>query len=101
MQAEFETVVTTPTALDEYHPWSEEQARRLAAKRGLGELTDAHWKVIHTLRQHFVLYGALPPMSHACGLNQLDPRCGQTLFQGASEAWQLAGLPEPGSEAVA
>lgn len=81
-------------------PWSEEMAQRIADEDGLGTLTEAHWKVIHTLREHFVMYGALPPMRLACGVNQLDPHCGERLFHGAYEAWHVAGLPDPGSEAL-
>lgn len=101
MQGEFETIEMPQQADGDYCPWSEEQAEALAASHGLGELTDAHWQVIHTLRQHFVQYGALPPMSLACGANHLAPECGDILFHDAREAWQLAGLPEPGTEAVA
>ena len=99
MTTEFESIgvsthgTTTPS-------WSEEEARRIAAEDGVGELTENHWKMIHTLRQHFVQYGALPPMRLACSMNQLAPHCADELFHGADEAWHEAGLPEPGSEVM-
>lgn len=38
--------------------WSEEQARRIAADEGI-ELTEAHWEVIHCLRDYYLDQG--PP----------------------------------------
>lgn len=100
MTTEYESRVGNVDAEISHSPWSEEVARRLAAEKGLGELTESHWRVIHTLRDHFVQYGALPPMRLACGLNRLEPDCTEALFRGAHGAWHVAGLPEPGSEAM-
>lgn len=100
MTTEYESRIGDLDAVMNYSPWSEEVARRIAAERGLGELTEEHWKVIHTLREHFVQYGAMPPMRLACGLNRLQPHCAEELFHSANEAWHVAGLPDPGSEAI-
>jgi TusE/DsrC/DsvC family sulfur relay protein len=101
MTTEYESMMSLqPEETEEHTPWSEELAQRIAAEEGLGELTEAHWRVIHTLRQHFVQYGALPPMRLACGVNQYDADCVDELFHSANEAWHVAGLPEPGSEAM-
>lgn len=101
MTTEYEMVADEGLVTPQTIPWSEELARSIAMTEGLGELTEAHWQVIHTLREHFVLYGALPPKQLACGLNHMAPHCVEELFQGPTEAWRVAGLPEPGSEAVA
>jgi tRNA 2-thiouridine synthesizing protein E len=100
MTTEFESMLSAQAGVVTHTPWSEELAQRIAAADGLGELTEAHWKVIHTLREHFVQYGALPPMGLVCSSNHLDPLCADELFHSASEAWHVAGLPEPGAEAV-
>ena len=101
MTTEYESMERLqPEEVSVHSPWSEELARQIAAADGIGELSEAHWKVIHTLREHFVQYGALPPMRLACGLNHLDPHCTDELFHGAYEAWHVAGLPEPGAEAL-
>ena len=100
MTTEFESVVGKLAEAEVSTPWNEELAQSIAIADGLGELTEAHWKVIHTLREHFVQYGALPPMRLACGVNQLDPHCTDELFHGVYEAWHVAGLPAPGSEAM-
>ena len=99
MTSEYEFTLHEIEELTRQEPWSEELAQRIAAQDGIGELTDAHWKVITTLRQHFVQYGALPPKRLACGISSLEPDCMEKLFHGG-EAWHVAGLPEPGSESV-
>ena len=100
MTTEFESVATVMPDSQDSPPWNEKLAQQIASEDGLGELTEAHWKVIHTLRDHFIQYGAMPPMRLACGVNDLDPHCGETLFHGTHEAWHVAGLPDPGSEAM-
>ena len=79
--------------------WNEQLAQQMAREDGLGDLGEPHWRVIKFLRQHFIQYGALPPMRFACEANELDPHCVQELFHGAREAWRIAGLPAPGEEA--
>ncbi len=80
-------------------PWSHEYAEKIALLDGIGPLNDEHWRVIDTLRNHFVQYGAMPPMRLACVVNNLDPHCVEQLFHTDREAWKLAGLPDPGEEA--
>ncbi len=80
--------------------WNEQLARNIASADGIGPLNEAHWRVIRFLRQHFVQYGAAPPMHLACVRNDLEPHCVEHLFSGAREAWRIAGLPDPGSEAI-
>lgn len=100
MTTEYESLMSLQADATQQTPWNEELAQRVAAEEGLGVLTEAHWKVIHTLREHFVQYGALPPRNLVCGANRLEPHCMDELFHGDREAWHVAGLPEPGSEAV-
>ncbi|MDH5785479.1 MAG: TusE/DsrC/DsvC family sulfur relay protein [Chromatiales bacterium] len=98
MTTEYETLAPASEA---HTPWSEALAEQIAMSRGMGELTTTHWQLIHTLRQHFIQYGAMPPMALACGMNNLDGHCAEELFHDAGELRLLAGLPEPGSEAIA
>jgi len=97
---EYESAMYGGSESQPFQPWSEELAQRLAQEHGLGDLGEAHWKVIHTLREHFVQYGALPPKRLACGINHLDAHCVEELFRGDHEVWRIAGLPQPGSEAT-
>ena len=104
MTTEYESVVAMDTEVEAetetFTPWSEERAQQIAIASGLGQLSKVHWKVIHTLREHFVQYGAMPPMGLACGMNSLEPHCAEELFKSANEARHVAGLPEPGAEAA-
>ena len=81
--------------------WSEALARQIAEQDGIGELTEAHWTVIRTLREHFIKYGAPPPLRSACHMSQQGPQCIEDLFHDAREAWHIAGLPEDNPEIVA
>lgn len=97
MTTEHETLRTTQSLGHE--PWSEALAERIASEQGISRLTTQHWRVIHTLRQHFIQYGALPPMRFACDINRLAPHCADELFHSPEKAWRIAGLPDPGEEA--
>lgn len=83
---------------DEQGIWSEEQARRQAQLDGVGELGEEHWRVIRTLREHFLQYGAAAPERYACHTAHLDDHCIHRLFRSSREAWRIAGLPDPGEE---
>lgn len=81
------------------HLWNEQIARMLARLDGLDELTDQHWVVIHSLRDHFTHFGT-PPMFHHVGIaNHMDKHCVENLFHSQREAWRVSGLPNPGEEA--
>lgn len=82
--------------------WSERLASEIARHDGLAELTQSHWGVIHSLREHFDKFGAAPPsFRHVCHVNRLGPHGVETLFRTPREAWRVAGLPDPGEEARA
>ena len=85
------------------HPekWNEHVADQLARNDGIGPLTTAHWQVIESLRRHFFSAGAIPPLRHVCLENHLDPHCIPNLFKDSGrEVWRIAGLPNPGEEAL-
>ena len=79
--------------------WNEGLARRLALELGVTDLTAAHWRVLHYLREHYLEHGALPGMAHVCRVTGMERHCVEHLFaQRALLAWKLAGLPNPGEE---
>lgn len=80
--------------------WNETCAIRLARLDGVGELGAAHWAVIRELRRGFAASHGLPALPHACRLAGYGPDCMESLFHGAREAWRIAGLPDPGDEAI-
>ena len=81
--------------------WSEALAGDLAAQAGIAELGPMHWRVIHLVRERYFLLGALPVMRLVCRAAGLDPQQAHRLFSGCGELWRIAGLPNPGQEALA
>jgi TusE/DsrC/DsvC family sulfur relay protein len=80
--------------------WNEQLARRLAEIDGIGELTPDHWAIIHYMREHHFAYGSLPPTAQACHSHGMDKHAVTHLFGGCRAAWRIAGLPNPGAEAL-
>jgi dissimilatory sulfite reductase related protein len=81
--------------------WTPSLAREIAELDGVGQLTDDHWVMIHTLRDYYDEYEAAPPISLMCSENGLDKTCGSELFHTCMTAWRVSGLPDPGEEARA
>lgn len=81
--------------------WSERMACLITAMDGRGTLEQDHWAVIYYLREHFLTYGSLPPVSQLCHAHGMDKQRVKTLFGSCRAAWRTAGLPNPGPEALA
>lgn len=79
--------------------WNEALAREIAAREGVGELGEAHWRVIYTLRKHYARFGAAPAMIQVCRLHGQPRGWVHDLFHTCLNAWRVAGLPNPGEEA--
>ncbi len=81
--------------------WNEQIARVVARMDGIEELTQTHWLIIQTLREHYRNFGTPPMFHHVSIVNHLDRHCVEQLFHSHREAWRIAGLPNPGEEAKA
>lgn len=81
--------------------WSEDLACLITALDGRGTLGPDHWAVIFYLREHFMSYGALPPVSQLCHAHGMQKARVKELFGSCRAAWRTAGLPHPGAEALA
>jgi len=81
--------------------WDEGMACMMAAMDGNGSLEPAHWSVIYYLREHFLAYHSLPPVSQICRTHNMDKEAIHKLFGSCRLAWRTAGLPNPGPEALA
>ncbi len=79
--------------------WSEVLAQTIAHREGVGELGEAHWKVIYSLRQLVARFGAAPAMIQICRLHGYPKNWVHDLFHTCLNAWRVAGLPNPGEEA--
>ena len=83
--------------------WSTELAEQLAAEEGVA-LSDAHWEIIHLLRNFYEEYGLSPAMrplvkavSKSLGSEKGRSIYLMTLFPGSPPklAAKIAGLPKP------
>lgn len=79
--------------------WSESLAQTIAAREGLGVLTDPHWKIIYSLRAHYARFKVAPAMLQICNMHGQDKFWVHDLFHTCLNAWRVAGLPNPGEEA--
>jgi len=89
--------------LENYQDWSEDIAVALANKENI-DLTDAHWEVIHYVRNFYIQFHKSPAIRPL--VNYLKKELGAekgnsiylaTLFPGgaAKQSTKLAGLPRP------
>ena len=46
--------------------WSKDVALDFATSEGVTELTEAHWKVINMLRNHYLQFGIAPMIRKLC-----------------------------------
>jgi dissimilatory sulfite reductase related protein len=85
------------------HPeqWNEAVATEIARREGIGKLTDEHWEIIRSLREHYAKFSVAPAMSHVCRRHGKDRHWIHDLFHTCLGAWRVAGLPNPGEEAKA
>lgn len=81
--------------------WDVARASALARSAGVGELTAAHWQVLHALRALFDEFRVAPSMVQLHERTGLDAKAIDRLFGNPYVAWRIAGLPHPGEEAEA
>ncbi|HWC36314.1 MAG TPA: TusE/DsrC/DsvC family sulfur relay protein [Mycobacteriales bacterium] len=82
--------------LTDYDEWSEDLAKHLAANIDV-DLTDAHWKVIHFLREDFKEKGETPTTRRVQAVGGVPVKEQFELFPkkpGKKMAY-IAGLPKP------
>ncbi len=81
--------------------WDRELAQTLAREAGIDRLSPAHWRVIEHVRSKYFTLGCLPVMRLVCRAAGVEPGDAQGLFSGCASLWRIAGLPNPGEEALA
>jgi len=80
--------------------WSRALAQQLADRDGIGQLTETQWMIIDYLRDKYFRLGALPPMRNVCRKLGVHPEAVHKSFGTCRTLWQIAGLPNPGEEAL-
>jgi TusE/DsrC/DsvC family sulfur relay protein len=82
--------------LTSYDEWNEDLAKTLAAQIGI-DLTDAHWKAIHFLREDFQAQGETATIRRVSTVGGIPTKDLFTLFpkKPAKKMAYIAGLPKP------
>jgi tRNA 2-thiouridine synthesizing protein E len=77
--------------------WNQDVAKDFATTEGVAELTEAHWKVINMLRNHYLQFGIAPMIRKLCKETGFKLNEIYQLFPSgpAKGACKLAGLPKP------
>ena len=81
--------------------WNRTLAQQLADRGGLGQLGETQWMIIDYVRDKYFRLGAMPPTRNMCRKLGVDRDAVQTAFGSCRNLWQVAGLPNPGGEAIA
>ena len=81
--------------------WTRELAQQLADEWGIGQLGPTHWLIIDFVRDRYFRLGALPPMRNLCSKVNVNREAVKKSFGTCRQLWQIAGLPNPGPEALA
>ncbi len=80
--------------------WDRNLAERLASHLGVGSLGATHWLIVDFMRDRYYRLGALPPMRNLCRKVGVDRAAVKQAFGSCRNAWTIAGLPNPGPEAL-
>lgn len=77
--------------------WDDQLALALARTDGVTELTDAHWKIIHYIRNYFHEFGIAPMIRKLCKETGFSLREIYELFPSGpvKGACKVAGVPKP------
>ncbi len=77
--------------------WNKDIALALANSDGVTELTEAHWKIINYIRDHYHQAGIAPMVRRICKDTGCSLRQIYELFPSgpAKGACKVAGLPKP------
>jgi tRNA 2-thiouridine synthesizing protein E len=86
--------------LIEHRLWNRVLAQELADRAGVGRLGATHWMIIDFARDRYFRLGAMPPMRNMCRHLGVDRDAVKKAFGSCRDVWQIAGLPNPGGEAL-
>jgi dissimilatory sulfite reductase related protein len=78
--------------------WTEELACQMTRLAGLAQLTPAHWRTLHYLRDYYGRTGVMPPPRVVCRHLKLQRHDVNAQFGSCLQLWKIAGLPCPDNE---
>jgi tRNA 2-thiouridine synthesizing protein E len=80
--------------LIEFSDWSEDVAKKLAAREGIATLTDEQIETIKFLRKYFEKFKSFPILNYVCKNIHQPRECINEQFINPELAWKIAGLPK-------
>jgi TusE/DsrC/DsvC family sulfur relay protein len=87
--------------LKNINAWNESVAAAIAKKEGVKKLSDEHMDVIKFLRSYYIRFNSFPLLRMVCTNLHKPSDCMMKPFKmDPLKAWKIAGLPEPGEEAL-
>jgi tRNA 2-thiouridine synthesizing protein E len=77
--------------------WNEDIALALATTEGVAALSEAHWKVVHYLRNYYQQFGIAPMIRKLCKETGYSLKEIYDMYPSgpAKGACKVAGLPKP------
>lgn len=77
--------------------WNEEVAQALASTEDVADMTEAHWKIVHYLRDYYKKYGIAPMIRKLCKETGFSLKEIYELYPSgpAKGACKVAGLAKP------
>ena len=100
VQDELRITVDDDGFLADLNEWSEAVARVLAAREGVGKLSEEKLDILRFLRDYYRKHNFFPIVRFVCK-NVHQPRnCVTEQFIDPVKAWKIAGLPNPGEEVI-
>lgn len=86
--------------LADLEDWSESVARVLAAREGIGDLSEDKLDILKFMREYYKKHHFFPIVRFVCK-NVHQPRnCVTEQFMDPVKAWKIAGLSNPGEEVI-
>jgi TusE/DsrC/DsvC family sulfur relay protein len=78
-----------------FEDWDESVAQALAAREGVGELTEDRLKMLKFIRDYYKTYDFFPIVNSVCKNLREPKNCIHEKFINPLIAWKIAGLPHP------
>ena len=86
--------------LTDIEVWTGDVARALAAREGIGQLSDEHLAILRSLREYYAKHRFFPIVRAICRSVHQPRTCVTDRFPDPVTAWKIAGLPNPGEEVI-
>lgn len=80
--------------LANHEDWNENVAQAMAAREGVGVLSEEMLEVIRFMRTYYKKFNAFPILNYVCKNIHQPRQCVNEEFINPEKAWKIAGLPK-------